>query len=189
GHVPWGDCGTGRDRDLVRRADPPLHRGVVEGRAGTGPGAPVGDRRRARRVAEPAGFAVRLPIPSALPLRDGALPRGETAVRRTRPSSFRSVSSRKWCAGIDRPGPVRRADPRPHRRSEMSLEPLRERVGAINDLLTTVNLLVWDSRTMMPSGAVSVRGRQIATLTRLARDLACDDDMMRRLEAAEREVA
>jgi carboxypeptidase Taq len=71
----------------------------------------------------------------------------------------------------------------------MSLEPLKERIGAINDLLTTVNLLVWDSRTMMPSGAAAARGRQVATLTRLARDLACDDDMMRRLEAAERVVA
>lgn len=71
----------------------------------------------------------------------------------------------------------------------MSLAPLNERIGAINDLLTTVNLLVWDSRTMMPAGAAAARGRQIATLTRLARDLACDDDMMRRLEAAERDVA
>ena len=71
----------------------------------------------------------------------------------------------------------------------MSLEPLKERIGAINDLLTTVNLLVWDSRTMMPAGAAATRGRQVATLTRLARDLACDDDMMRRLESAEREVA
>jgi len=71
----------------------------------------------------------------------------------------------------------------------MSLEPLKERIGAINDLLTTVNLLVWDSRTMMPSGAAAARGRQVATLTRLARDLACDDDMMRRLEAAEHAVA
>ncbi len=71
----------------------------------------------------------------------------------------------------------------------MSLEPLKERIGAINDLLTTVNLLVWDSRTMMPPGGATARGRQIATLTRLARDLACDDDMLRRLEAAEREVA
>ena len=71
----------------------------------------------------------------------------------------------------------------------MSLEPLKERIGAINDLLTTVNLLVWDSRTMMPAGAAAARGRQVATLTRLARDLACDEDMIRRLEAAEREVA
>lgn len=71
----------------------------------------------------------------------------------------------------------------------MSLEPLKERIGTINDLLTTVNLLVWDSRTMMPPGGAAARGRQIATLTRLARDLACDDDMLRRLEAAERDVA
>jgi len=71
----------------------------------------------------------------------------------------------------------------------MSLEPLKERIGAINDLLTTVNLLVWDSRAMMPAGAAAARGRPVATLTRLARDLACDDDMMRRLEAAERGVA
>jgi carboxypeptidase Taq len=71
----------------------------------------------------------------------------------------------------------------------VSLELLNERLGVVNDLLTTVNLLVWDSRTMMPAGAAAARGRQIATLTRLARDLVCDDDMMRRLEAAEREVA
>ena len=35
----------------------------------------------------------------------------------------------------------------------------------------TVNLLVWDSRTMMPPGGAAARGRQVATLTRLARDL------------------
>ncbi|HET6620009.1 MAG TPA: carboxypeptidase M32 [Dongiaceae bacterium] len=71
----------------------------------------------------------------------------------------------------------------------MSLALLNERIGVINDLLTTVNLLVWDSRTMMPPGGAAARGRQIATLTRLARDLACDDEMLRRLEAAERAVA
>jgi len=66
---------------------------------------------------------------------------------------------------------------------------LNERIGVINDLLTTVNLLVWDTRTMMPSGGAAARGRQIATLTRLARDFICDDEMLRRLETAEREVA
>ena len=35
----------------------------------------------------------------------------------------------------------------------MSLEPPKERIGVINDVLTAVNLLAWDSRTMMPSGA------------------------------------
>src|SRR5262245_2511960 len=71
----------------------------------------------------------------------------------------------------------------------MSLTLLNERIGTINDLLTTVNLLVWDSRTMMPPGGATARGRQIATLTRLARDFICDDEMQRRLERAEREVA
>jgi carboxypeptidase Taq len=71
----------------------------------------------------------------------------------------------------------------------MSLALLGERIGTINDLLTTVNLLVWDSRTMMPVGGAAARGRQIATLSRLARDLTCDDEMLRRLESAEREVA
>jgi carboxypeptidase Taq len=71
----------------------------------------------------------------------------------------------------------------------LSLALLNERIGVINDLLATVNLLVWDSRTMMPPGGAAARGRQIATLTRLARDLACDDEMLRRLEAAERAVA
>jgi carboxypeptidase Taq len=71
----------------------------------------------------------------------------------------------------------------------VSLALLNERIGAINDLLTTVNLLVWDSRTMMPSGGALARGRQIATLTRLARDLTCDEEILRRLDAAEREVS
>jgi len=71
----------------------------------------------------------------------------------------------------------------------MTLALLNERIGTINDLLTTVNLLVWDSRTMMPPGGAAARGRQIATRTRIARDLACDDEMQRRLEGAERDVA
>src|SRR5262245_53197716 len=71
----------------------------------------------------------------------------------------------------------------------MSLTLLQERIAVINDLLTTVNLLVWDSRTMMPPGGAAARGRQVATLTRLARDLVCDDEMQRRLEGAERDVA
>jgi carboxypeptidase Taq len=73
--------------------------------------------------------------------------------------------------------------------TQASLAALHERIGTINDLLTSVNLLVWDSRTMMPAGGAAARGRQIATLTRLARDLVCDDEMQRRLEGAERAVA
>src|SRR4029453_12463985 len=122
-------------------------------------------------------------------LRDGTLPGRAAAAGRARSSSSRGLPSGKRRAGIDRSGPVKRGGSPPQRGNDMSLEPLKERIGAINDLLTTVNLLVWDSRTMMPSGAAAARGRQVATLTRLARDFACDDDMMRRLEAAERAVA
>jgi carboxypeptidase Taq len=71
----------------------------------------------------------------------------------------------------------------------LSLVALNDRIGGVNDLLTTVNLLVWDSRTMMPAGGTPARGRQIATLTRQARNLISDDDMLRQLEGAEREVA
>lgn len=70
----------------------------------------------------------------------------------------------------------------------MSIALLKERIGTVNDLLTTLNLLIWDSRTMMPAGAAAARGRQVATLTRLARDLICDDEMQRRLDAAEQEI-
>ena len=48
----------------------------------------------------------------------------------------------------------------------MSLNDLHERVGAINDVLCALSLLIWDSRTMMPLGGTVTRGAQIATLTR-----------------------
>ncbi len=62
---------------------------------------------------------------------------------------------------------------------------LDERVGAINDVLCALALLIWDSRTMMPPGSAVTRGQQIATLTRLARDMLMADETRRALEAAE----
>ncbi len=47
-------------------------------------------------------------------------------------------------------------------------------IGRINDVLCTLNLLNWDSRTVMPSGGVAARAHQIATLTDIARDMATD---------------
>ena len=46
---------------------------------------------------------------------------------------------------------------------------LAARIAVVNDLLCAANVLTWDSRTMMPPGAVAARGRQLATLTVLAR--------------------
>jgi oligopeptide/dipeptide ABC transporter ATP-binding protein len=61
-------------------------------------------------------------------------------------------------AETGRRNPSPRSRSGPYRRNAMSLEPLKERIGAINDLLTTVNLLV-GSRTMMPAGAARAAGR------------------------------
>ena len=60
----------------------------------------------------------------------------------------------------------------------MSLNDLHERVGASNDVLCALSLLIWDSRTMMPLGGTVTRGAQIATLTRIARELLLTRDMI-----------
>lgn len=62
---------------------------------------------------------------------------------------------------------------------------LRARIGAVNDVLNAVSLLTWDSRTMMPGGGAQTRGQQIATLTRLARDLLLSDETKSALKQAE----
>jgi carboxypeptidase Taq len=67
----------------------------------------------------------------------------------------------------------------------MSITAVQQRIATVSDLLCTLNLLVWDSRTMMPSGGAESRGRQIATVTRLARDEIASDAMLRDLEVAE----
>ena len=62
-------------------------------------------------------------------------------------------------------------------------------IARINDVLCAVNLLTWDARTMMPPGGVDARGKQIATLVGLARDLATGDGLQRAIEDARAELA
>ena len=71
----------------------------------------------------------------------------------------------------------------------MSLAKLLEISGRINDVLNAASLLAWDSRVMMPASGAATRGRQIATLTVVARDMLCSDEMRRALDGAEAEVA
>jgi carboxypeptidase Taq len=66
---------------------------------------------------------------------------------------------------------------------------LQERIGAINDVLNAMSVLQWDQRTMMPSGGVATRAKQIATLVGVARDLLLSDETRRAVDAASREVA
>ena len=61
-------------------------------------------------------------------------------------------------------------------------------VARVNDILCAVNLMSWDSRTMMPAGGVQARGRQIATLMSLAREIATGEPMKIALEGAREEL-
>ncbi|MBZ6075812.1 carboxypeptidase M32 [Microvirga puerhi] len=72
--------------------------------------------------------------------------------------------------------------------SDASLAALNERVAAVNDVLNAVSVLTWDSRTMMPPGGAETRGQQIATLTRVARDLLLAPETERALDEAEKAV-
>ncbi len=67
-------------------------------------------------------------------------------------------------------------------------EDFEQHVAEINDILCAVSLLTWDARTQMPPGGVETRGRQMATLTRLAQERFTSDEMARLLDAAERET-
>jgi carboxypeptidase Taq len=71
----------------------------------------------------------------------------------------------------------------------MSFAVFETEIARINDILCAVNLLTWDSRTMMPPGGVDARGQQISTLVGLARDLATGDGLQRAIEDARAELA
>lgn len=61
---------------------------------------------------------------------------------------------------------------------------LTDRVGRLNDVLVSVNLLNWDARVMMPKGGAETRGHQIATLMGIAREMILDPEMGKAAEAA-----
>ncbi|WP_416068119.1 carboxypeptidase M32 [Rhizobium sp. ZK1] len=71
----------------------------------------------------------------------------------------------------------------------MSFAAFENEIARINDILCAVNLLTWDARTMMPPGGVDARGKQIATLAGLARDLATSDKLQRAIEGARSELS
>ena len=59
---------------------------------------------------------------------------------------------------------------------EQKLQELKTRLLEVNDLNSANALLSWDQTTYMPPGGASARGRQMATLGRLAHGL-CGDDL------------
>ena len=107
GHVPRQDRRALAGRGALRAADPPVHRGAALGGADPRSArAARADRARGRR-AEPDQPAERLPLPSALPLRDRDLRDRRAAAdpaRRRAPGGLPPPAQRRA-----RPGPLTRS--------------------------------------------------------------------------------
>ena len=68
-------------------------------------------------------------------------------------------------------------------------EKLAAHIAEYNDLLNILNTLKWDMRTQMPAGGAATRGAQLATLSKLAKQIFASDETARLLDAAEAEIA
>ncbi len=68
------------------------------------------------------------------------------------------------------------------------LSPLRRRLAEITDLHATLALLDWDQNVHMPAGGAAARGRQLATLARVAHERVLDPELERALARAESAV-
>jgi carboxypeptidase Taq len=70
-----------------------------------------------------------------------------------------------------------------------SLEALKARLLEVDDLNAAASLLRWDQTTYMPPGGAPARGRQLATLSRLAHERFTEAETGRLLDQAARETA
>jgi len=59
---------------------------------------------------------------------------------------------------------------------------LTTRLAEHNDLVSAASLLRWDQETYMPEGGNAARGRQLATLDKLAHDRLTDPDLERLID-------
>jgi carboxypeptidase Taq len=69
-----------------------------------------------------------------------------------------------------------------------SIDTLKKLLGEVADIGSTIAVLHWDQQTYMPSGGAEERAMQIATLSRLAHELATSDEMGAAIEAAKTTV-
>src|SRR5580765_5368711 len=70
-----------------------------------------------------------------------------------------------------------------------SLDALKLRLLEVDDLNAAAALLRWDQTTYMPPGGAPARGRQLATLSRLAHEQFTAAETGKLLERAEAEAA
>jgi len=66
---------------------------------------------------------------------------------------------------------------------EKKIQELKQRLLEINDLHSASALLSWDQSTYMPAGGAAARGRQMATLGRLAHEKFTDPEIGRLLDS------
>lgn len=66
---------------------------------------------------------------------------------------------------------------------EKKLHQLKKRLMEINDLSSAAALLGWDQTTYMPAGGAAARGRQLATLGRIAHEKQTDPEIGRLLDS------
>lgn len=70
-----------------------------------------------------------------------------------------------------------------------SLQKLKSRLLEIDDVNSAASLLRWDQTTYMPPGGAAARGRQLATLSRLAHERFVEAETGHLLDAAAQETA
>ena len=54
---------------------------------------------------------------------------------------------------------------------------LNHEINRFNDILNTMSVLIWDSRTKMPKQGANSRGLQVGTLTSVAREILLSSKM------------
>ena len=65
---------------------------------------------------------------------------------------------------------------------------LNHEINRFNDILNTMSVLIWDSRTKMPKKGANSRGLQIGTLTSVAREILLSSKMRKLLDDSKNET-
>ena len=69
-----------------------------------------------------------------------------------------------------------------------SFKNLNHEINRFNDILNTMSVLIWDSRTKMPKKGANSRGLQVGTLTSVAREILLSSKMRKLLEDSKNET-
>jgi carboxypeptidase Taq len=100
----------------------------------------------------------------------------------TKTTKRKAVKNKAVKNKVTDPAPLRGRGPN-RRSAKIMLTELRRRLLEINALTAAASLLNWDQATYMPKGGAGARGRQNATLHRLAHEQLVDPAMGKLLDA------